>query len=181
MEESKGISPWGAAMLASGPGVDICSLPLTASSCAFLPSWASLWSLSREPGLVSREGILSMTRPFPTWSLVGAGGRGEDAPASLGSASHPTPTGSLVPPQEMQQLGQKPPPDASPLPHYLETDTVYQGKPPGCCPICCSISDTCCSPPGIPRPSSPLAAVLPDFGQVTWSLWVPFSSFVMWT
>lgn len=167
MEESKGISPWGAAMLASGPGVDICSLPLTASSCAFLPSWASLWSLSREPGLVSREGILSMTRPFPIWSLVGAGGRGEDAPESLGSASHPTPTGSLVPPQETQQLGQKPPPDASPLPHYLETDTVYQGKPPGCFPICCSISDTCCSPPGIPRPSSPLASLLPDFGQVT--------------
>ena len=41
MEESKGTSPWGAAMLALGPGVEICSLPLTASSCAFLPSSVS--------------------------------------------------------------------------------------------------------------------------------------------
>ena len=98
--ESKGTGPWGAAVLASGLGKEICSLPLTASSCTFLPSLVPFWSLSREAGLVSREGSLRMTHTFPIWPLVGGGGKGEDVPASLGSASHPTSTRSLVSPKE---------------------------------------------------------------------------------
>lgn len=61
----------------------------------------------------------------------------------MGSASHPHP--HQFPGVAVRDTASRSERSSrcSPAAHYLETVTVCQGKPWGCFPICCSISDTC--------------------------------------
>lgn len=102
-----------------------------------------------------------MTHPFPNWA---PGGReGEDtqrSPTYLNMlwavpATH-TPNTSPVWLQETQQVGHHVPPDAHRLLIIWKLLQCVKESPLGCYPICCSISDTCCSPTWNPVPSAPL-------------------------
>ena len=114
----------------------------------------------------------SSSGPSPDRSWVGRG-EGEAAPAPAGSAGHPTPTRSLVSPPETQQLGQNAPPDAPPFALSGNWYSVPRRAPGRHFPICCSISDTCCSRA---RNSSPLLSSQPLLSSDNLpSVSVPFS------
>lgn len=145
VEGSQGGSPWDAAMLA----LRICSLPLPPPPTASLPS---------------RAQMLRVTQPFPSWVLGGRGGGGEDGQLP---PCHPQHAVGRAVPSPMPQVpgvtasdtairSERPSRCSAPS-HYLETVTVYQGKPSGgVFPSVALFLTHAAFPPGIPVPSSPL-------------------------